>query len=116
MWWWSSTEQVKSWSDTKFKSKNFRGGGYSDWRVPSIDQLETIYDESSKKKYKTIDFISLTSPFIISKDFEDSGFSDGGQLYIQYMDFRYRSVNSSHAIVFDSAPGKVMYLPVRQAN
>ena len=116
MWWWSSTEQVKSWSDTQFKSKNFRGGGYSDWRVPSIDELKTIYVKSSKYEYKTIDFISLISPFIISKDFEDSGFGDSGPLYIQYMDFRNRSVDSCLSIGFGFAPGKVMYLPVREAN
>jgi hypothetical protein len=116
MWWWSSTEQVKSWSDTQFKSKNFRGGGYSDWRVPSIEQLKTIYVKSSKYKYKTIDFITLASPFIISKDFEDSGFGDSGPLYIQYMDFRNRSVDSCLSIGFGFAPGKVMYLPVREAN
>jgi hypothetical protein len=116
MWWWSSTEQVKSWSDTQFKSKNFSGGGYSDWRVPSIEQLKTIYVKNSKYKYKTIDFITLTSPFIISKDFEDSGFGDSGPLYIQYMDFRNRSVDSCLSIGFGFAPGKVMYLPVREAN
>jgi hypothetical protein len=116
MWWWSSTEQVKSWSDTQFKSKNFRGGGYSDWRVPSIDELKTIYVKSSKYEYKTIDFISLISPFIISKDFEDSGFGDSGPLYIQYMDFRNRSVDSCKSIGFKFAPGEVMYLPVREAN
>jgi hypothetical protein len=116
MWWWSSTEQVKSWSDTQFKSKNFRGGGYSDWRVPSTDELKTIYVKSSKYEYKTIDFITLTSPFIISKDFEDSGFGDSGPLYIQYMDFRNRSVDSCLSIGFGFAPGKIMYLPVREAN
>ena len=116
MWWWSSTEEVKTWSDTQFKSKNFRGGGYSDWRVPSIDELKTIYVKSSNHEYKIIDFITLTSPYIISKDFKESGFADSGLPYIQYIDFRYRSVNSSHAIVFDSVSGKVMYLPVRETN
>jgi hypothetical protein len=116
MWWWSSTEQVKSWSDTQFKSKNFRGGGYSDCRVPSIEQLKTIYVKSSKYKYKTIDFITLTSPFIISKDFEDSGFGDSGPNYIQYIDFRNRRVGSCLSRGFKFASGEVMYLPVREAN
>jgi len=116
MWWWSSTEQVKTWSDTQFKSKNFRGGGYSDWRVPSIDELKTIYVKSSKYEYKTIDFFTLTSPFIISKDFEESGFSVGGPPYIQYIDFRNRKVDSFLARGDHFAPGKVMYLPVREAN
>jgi hypothetical protein len=116
MWWWSSTEQVTSWNDTLFKSKNFRGGGYADWHVPSTDELKTIYAKSSKNKYKTIDFITLTSPYIISKDFEDSGFGDSGPLYIQYMDFKNGIVDSCKSIGFGFAPGKVMYLPVRKVN
>ena len=56
--WWSSTEQVENWSGTQLKSKSFRGGGYSDWRVPSIDELKTIYVKSSKYEYKSIDFIT----------------------------------------------------------
>ena len=113
MWWSKSTEQVKNWSNVQNNSKNFRGGGYSDWRVPSIDELKTIYVESSNNKYKTIDFITLTSPYIISKDFEESDLSGTGPAYIQYIDFKNRRVNSCLSRGFGFALGKVMYLPVR---
>ena len=77
MWWWSSTEDVDGWSSVQFKSKSFRGGGYSDWRVPSIDELKTIYVKSSKYEYKTINFITLTTSHLISKDFGDDDYRLG---------------------------------------
>ena len=116
MWWWSSTEEVTDGHQAQFKSKNFRGGGYSDWRVPSIEQLKTIYVKSSKYKYKTIDFITLTSPYIISKDFKESGFNDSGPAYINYINFKNGRVDSCLSRGFKFASGKVMYLPVRETN
>ncbi|MFC1827668.1 DUF1566 domain-containing protein [Thermodesulfobacteriota bacterium] len=116
MWWSKSNKRVYNWSNVQIESKNFRGGGYSDWRVPSIDELKTIYVESSNNKYKTIDFITLTAPYIISKDFEESGFGDSGPTYINYIDFRNGRVNSGLSLGFGFASGKVMYLPVREAN
>ena len=72
--------------------------------------------KSSKYEYKTIDFFTLTSPFIISKDFEESGFSMGGPPYIQYIDFRNKKVDSCLSSGFRFVSGKIMYLPVRKVN
>jgi hypothetical protein len=116
MWWSKSTKQVKSWHNVQNKSKNFRGGGYTDWRVPSIDELKTIYVKSSNNQYKTVDFITLTSPYIISRDFEESGFGDSGPAYIKYIDFKNGKVNNCLSMGFGFASGKVMYLPVRETN
>ncbi len=32
------------WKDAKKYCENFKGGGYTDWRLPSLDELEGLYD------------------------------------------------------------------------
>jgi len=32
------------WRDAKFYCENYRGGGYKDWRMPTLDELERLYD------------------------------------------------------------------------
>ena len=31
--------------DAKVYFKNYRAGGYADWRMPTVDELEAIYDQ-----------------------------------------------------------------------
>lgn len=33
-----------SWDDAKKYCENYRGGGYTDWRMPTRDELATLYD------------------------------------------------------------------------
>jgi len=40
-----------NWQDAKKYCENYRGGGYSDWRMPTLDELEGLYD--ADKGYKT---------------------------------------------------------------
>ena len=39
-----------TWEKAKSYCKNYRGGGYSDWRMPTQDELAGLYDNS--KSYK----------------------------------------------------------------
>jgi hypothetical protein len=32
------------WQDAKFYCENYHGGGYKDWRMPTLDELEGMYD------------------------------------------------------------------------
>ncbi len=34
-----------NWRDAKLYCENYRGGGYKDWRMPTLDELEGLYDE-----------------------------------------------------------------------
>ena len=34
------------WQDAKFYCENYNGGGYNDWRMPALDELEGLYDEA----------------------------------------------------------------------
>jgi len=35
-----------NWEDAKSYCENYRGGGYTDWRMPTQDELEGLYDRS----------------------------------------------------------------------
>jgi hypothetical protein len=111
--WWSKSIAVSDFYNAQYKSKTLRGGGYSDWRVPSIQELKTVFVESSKHKYKTINFITLISPYLLSGNFvNDVDATD----QIQYIDFKSGSVGS-YIIYHDSfAPGRMTLLPVRKDN
>ena len=114
MWWWSSTEEVDGWSSVQFKSKSFRGGGYSDWRVPSIDELKTIYVKSSKYEYKTIDLITLTTSHLISKDFGDDDYRLG-EPSIKLLNFKNGRDEDANLFKRD-VPFEYSLLLVRDAN
>jgi Protein of unknown function (DUF1566) len=35
-----------NWQDAKFYCENYHGGGYTDWRMPTLDELDGLYDAS----------------------------------------------------------------------
>jgi len=35
-----------TWDGAKSYCENYRGGGYSDWRMPTIEELKSLYDEA----------------------------------------------------------------------
>ena len=37
------------WQDAKFYCENYRGGDYKDWRMPTLNELEGLYDESKPR-------------------------------------------------------------------
>jgi len=38
-----------SWSSGKSYCENYRAGGYADWRMPTLDELETLYDATKSR-------------------------------------------------------------------
>ena len=52
-----------SWKDAKAYCENFRGGGYKDWRMPTIDELDKLYKTGngySQKCCNTCDQLRIT--------------------------------------------------------
>jgi hypothetical protein len=43
-----------AWTSAKSYCENYRGGGYTDWRMPTLNELEGLYDNSKSSK-ATID-------------------------------------------------------------
>ena len=62
-----------------------RSGGNSDWRVPTVDELEGIYDSKLSKQYKAKGPIELSDSCVLSSSTNNSGevwtfcFSFGGR-------------------------------------
>jgi hypothetical protein len=113
MWWSKSIKKgVSSRSAAIFKSQNFNGGGYSDWRLPSIEELKTIYIKDVKSRHKTVEYITMTTSHLISINFGDQD-DYYGQPYIKVLNFKNGSAEDGHFIF-----GHTYYslLPVRYAN
>jgi len=49
-----------NWENAKVYCENYRGGGYSDWRMPTQDELAGLYDESKTYKSECGDDVHLT--------------------------------------------------------
>ena len=45
-----------NWHDAKRYCENYRGGGYTDWRMPALDELEDLYDRSRSYHHKQSSF------------------------------------------------------------
>jgi len=50
-----------------------RAGGNSDWRLPTIDELEALYDSKVSKPYKAKGSIELSDACVLSKSVNSSG-------------------------------------------
>jgi Protein of unknown function (DUF1566) len=51
MWAVRDNGKIINWADAKYYCENYRGGDYTDWRMPTQDELAELYDET--KTYKS---------------------------------------------------------------
>jgi hypothetical protein len=79
-------EDINWWDDTKY-AEQLRLGSYSDWRLPTIDELEKLYDPKSGNKYNIRKPFRLTSWWVWSSN-NDGSFS------AWYFNFRLGRRNS----------------------
>lgn len=61
---WASQDNGKDidWNDAESYCEKFEAGGYTDWRLPELKELATLYTKDIKNKdgYYIINFITLT--------------------------------------------------------
>ena len=65
------------WDAAQEYCQQFTGGGYSDWRLPSLEELATLYTKDRKNQdgYHIIDPITLTACCVWSSDTSMGGAS-----------------------------------------
>ena len=66
MWTVSDNGADINWKRAIEYAKTLRLGGYSDWRLPTIDELEKLYDPASDKTYKIREPFQLTGLWVWS--------------------------------------------------
>lgn len=49
-----------NWDEAKLYCENYSAGGYTNWRLPTLDELGTIYDQASIKRFRIFDPIMLS--------------------------------------------------------
>jgi hypothetical protein len=72
MWAAKDNESNITWAEAKSYCRNYRGGGYADWRMPTQDELAGLYDEGEKQpcngRCHVTPLIDLTESFVWASD------------------------------------------------
>ena len=92
-------------ADLKTYFENYRAGGYDDWRMPTIDELEEIYDEGTENKhgYHLTKLIDLAGEWVWGLDGRDLGTSFG-------------FIDGSTAVAFFDGPGSGAWYQAKKAG
>ncbi|MCP4706207.1 MAG: DUF1566 domain-containing protein, partial [candidate division Zixibacteria bacterium] len=53
-----------NWHDAHSYCQKFNGGGYSDWRMPTLKELSGLYDKKRPRKHRTTPLIKLSNQYI----------------------------------------------------
>ena len=73
MWIVKDNGQDINWNEAIEYAKNLRSGGYSDWRLPTIEQLKGLYDPKNGGKYNVKRPVELTGYWVWSSESNGSG-------------------------------------------
>jgi len=102
---WAAKDNGKdiNWADAKRYCENYRGGGYTDWRMPTLDEMAGIYDSNKDNRhgYHVTKFIDITHCFLWASETHGSDAA--------YFDF----FNKSRRWFYKSDYNGYRVLPVR---
>jgi len=89
-----------NWQDAKSYCENYRGGGYTDWRMPTLNELEELYDGnatsvSGQGEVHLTKLIRLTGQFVWASETRDSEAAyflfDDGERWWNLQSFAYHT-------------------------
>jgi hypothetical protein len=94
-----SGKLIMTWQGAKSYCENYRGGGYTNWRMPTSDELAGLYDKNKHNRYdaRVTDLIGITYMWVWASETRGSnaavfGFRYGTQFWYP------QSNNASHAL------------------
>ncbi|MDP4032386.1 MAG: DUF1566 domain-containing protein, partial [Pseudorhodobacter sp.] len=99
-----------NWQDAKRYCENYRGGGYTDWRMPAQDELAGIYDKSKTYKSDCGDDVHLTELIRLTCTAPWASETRGSEAAFFYFDFGNRSWYSQSFVYYPRA------FPVRSSK
>jgi Protein of unknown function (DUF1566) len=70
MWAARDNEIDTNWDAAKSYCEDYSAGGHTNWRLPTVKELSTIYDSTSQKQFKTVTPITLSACCPWSSDFQ----------------------------------------------
>ncbi len=93
---WAAKDNGKdiNWHDAKSYCENYQGGGYTDWRLPTQDELAGLYDnnkryQTAQKGYK----IRLTELIQLSTCLQWASETSGSKALFIFFDFGVRGLD-----------------------
>ena len=97
MWTIADNGQDLTWEAANEYARQLRLGGYSDWRLPTIEELQPLYDPSGGKEYDIRKPFQLTSHWVWSSTREGSDSAcvfnfTRGERFSVLMDISYRAL------------------------
>ena len=106
-------EVSRSFSDGKTYCDKYRGGGYTDWRMPTIDELKTIYDGNMENKhgYHVTKLIDIIGEWIWAKE----GWWDG-EIALNFRSGSTAGGGYHNSGGYTGYYGNTRALPVRAGN
>jgi hypothetical protein len=119
---WPSVDfrRYMSWTEAETFCKSYTGGGYSDWRLPSLKELQTLFDPDrvSHSGYHTTRLIKISGnvwasdiSVLVKNRPDKAGFED--TQHAGYMDFK--TGKTAFIFAHQKIPG-FRILPVRSAK
>lgn len=84
-----------NWADAKSYCENYRGGGYTDWRMPTQDELAGLYDKSiiGNNNYRLTSLITLTASCLWASDTRRAAAA-----YLHFRDGSRHLTHQSHSV------------------
>jgi len=102
---WAATDNGKNinWYDAGSYCRNYRKGGYTDWRLPNHDEITSLYTQSRKNKYgyHVKELINVSSDNIWVSDTSNSG---AGGAYFTFTVGRKRWDTQSDSVGYRALP------------
>jgi hypothetical protein len=98
-----------NWRDAKSYCENYHGGGYTDWRLPTLNELEELYtSDAYEDKIKIINYLVWASE---TRGLERGfGLSGGGE---RRFEAAYFNFGDGQYCDYQSSAGSCRALPVR---